>query len=200
MTELEKIEYTKAFIDKLANGINPLDDTPIPEGDIANHVRLSRCFFYVSDILRRVIENGGITAPEVRTTRQKKPEKQEFLLSEEVRATLQASEDPVSVSEIAKHLNELIDQETMKKISAAKINQWLLEQGFLKTIKLANNKQRRTPTQQGSEIGIFTEERNGQYGKYLAVLYSSSAQQFVYDHIDVIAQSLIEEDDTVTDN
>ena len=54
MTELEKIEYTKMFIDKLANGINPLDDTPIPENDIANNVRLSRCFFYVSDILRQI--------------------------------------------------------------------------------------------------------------------------------------------------
>ena len=58
MTELEKIAYAKSFIDKLANGINPVDDTPIPEGDIANNVRLSRCFFYVSDILRQVIENG----------------------------------------------------------------------------------------------------------------------------------------------
>ena len=32
MTELEKITYAKSFIDKLANGINPLDDTPIPHG------------------------------------------------------------------------------------------------------------------------------------------------------------------------
>ena len=47
MTELEKIAYAKSFIDKLANGINPLDDTPIPDDDIANNVRLSRCFFYV---------------------------------------------------------------------------------------------------------------------------------------------------------
>ena len=45
MTELEKIAYAKSFIDKLANGINPLDDTPIPDDDIANNVRLSRCFF-----------------------------------------------------------------------------------------------------------------------------------------------------------
>ena len=60
MTELEKIAYAKSFIDKLANGINPLDDMPIPEGDIANNVRLSRCFFYVSDILGQVYENGGV--------------------------------------------------------------------------------------------------------------------------------------------
>ena len=60
MTELEKIAYAKSFIDKLANGINPLDDTSIPEGDIANNVRLSHCFFYVSDILCQVYANGGI--------------------------------------------------------------------------------------------------------------------------------------------
>lgn len=45
MTELEKNEYTKSLIDKLANGINPLNDMPIPENDIVNNVRLSRCFF-----------------------------------------------------------------------------------------------------------------------------------------------------------
>ena len=63
MTELEKIAYAKSFMDKLANGINPLDDTPIPDADIVNNVRLSRCFFYVSDILRQVYENGGVTKP-----------------------------------------------------------------------------------------------------------------------------------------
>ena len=57
MTELEKIEYAKSFIDKLANGINPLDESPIPDGDVVNNVRLSRCFFYVSDILRQVKHN-----------------------------------------------------------------------------------------------------------------------------------------------
>jgi hydroxymethylpyrimidine pyrophosphatase-like HAD family hydrolase len=57
MTEVERIAYAKSFIDKLANGINPIDDTPIPDGDIANHVRLSRCFFYVSGILQKEIDS-----------------------------------------------------------------------------------------------------------------------------------------------
>ena len=59
MTEIEKIKYAKIFIDKLANGINPLDDSPVPENDIVNNVRLSRCFFYVSGSLSEVIEKGG---------------------------------------------------------------------------------------------------------------------------------------------
>mgnify|MGYP003323203687 CR=1 FL=1 len=81
MTELEKIEYAKSFMDKLANGINPLDDTPVPEGDIVNHVRLSRCFFYVSDILRQVIENGGVTPP----PKAPRGGKQAFALTEELK-------------------------------------------------------------------------------------------------------------------
>lgn len=45
MTELEKIAYAKMFIDKLANGINPLDDQEIQDTDIVNNIRVSRCFF-----------------------------------------------------------------------------------------------------------------------------------------------------------
>jgi GTP pyrophosphokinase len=68
MTELEKIAYAKSFIDKLANGINPLDDTPIPDDDIVNNVRLSRCFFYVSSILQKEIDRERRKQP-----KEKKP-------------------------------------------------------------------------------------------------------------------------------
>ena len=117
MTELEKIEYAKSFIDKLANGINPLDDSLIPDNDIANNVRLSRCFFYVSDILRQVIENGGVQPAKV--TKQRK---NEFALSDGEREKIQISETPLTVSEISNHLNNLVDLETTKKISAANPN------------------------------------------------------------------------------
>ncbi len=56
MTEIEKIEYAKSFIDKLANGINPIDDSQIKEDDMINNVRISRCLFFVSDVLRQVVE------------------------------------------------------------------------------------------------------------------------------------------------
>ena len=70
MTELEKIERAKMYMDKLANGINPIDDTMAPDDDLINNVRLSRCFFFVSDVLRQVIENGG-----TKTAVNKKPKK-----------------------------------------------------------------------------------------------------------------------------
>lgn len=60
MTELEKIARAKMYMDKLANGIDPISDTLAPDRDIINQVRLSRCFFFVSDVLRQVLENGGV--------------------------------------------------------------------------------------------------------------------------------------------
>ena len=37
MTELEMIERAKMYMDKLANGVNPIDDTLAPEEDIINN-------------------------------------------------------------------------------------------------------------------------------------------------------------------
>ena len=182
MTELEKIAYAKSFIDKLANGINPVDDTPIPEGDIANNVRLSRCFFYVSDILRQVIENGGTAA----ANQSARPRKQEFSLTSSERARLLVSERAITVSEIASNLNFHINQETTKKITGAAINDWLMSAGLLENVILQNGKQRKQPTAQGNEMGIFVDERNGQFGQYYVVIFTSEAQQFIYDNIEAI--------------
>lgn len=65
MTELETIQHAKNYIDKLAQGINPLTNQPVPEEELINNVRISRCFFFVSDVLRRVLENGGVSTKAV---------------------------------------------------------------------------------------------------------------------------------------
>ena len=183
MTELEKIEYAKSFIDKLANGINPLDDSPVPDNDIVNNVRLSRCFFYISDILRQVVVNGGISTP--KTAKQRK---KEFSLTEEERAKIEISDKPLTISEITKYLNSIVDLETTKKLSTKAISEWLISIGLLKQI-IVSDKGRKVPTQQGIEMGIFTQEKMGQYGPYMAVLYSQQAQRFIYDNLEAITSS-----------
>ena len=88
MTELETMERARMYMEKLANGINPIDGSIIPDEDVINNVRLSRCFFYVADVLRQVIENGGI-AP------QKKTDKQAFSLTAEQRNAFPFSAEPI---------------------------------------------------------------------------------------------------------
>lgn len=38
MTELEILERAKMYMEKLANGINPLDGAIIPDEDVVNNV------------------------------------------------------------------------------------------------------------------------------------------------------------------
>ena len=75
MTELEKIKYAKQAVEKLANGINPFTGQGVPDDDTLNQVKVSRCLFYVADILRQVEENGGVAK------KGKKSAKQPFSLS-----------------------------------------------------------------------------------------------------------------------
>ncbi len=179
MTELEKIAYAKSFIDKLANGINPIDDQPIAEYDIVNNVRLTRCFFYVSDILRQVIENGGTTPP-------KKKAKSSFNITQEQLAQYPYSETPISISEIAKKINALIDTKQMKQLSYKQLTSWLLSINALTEQPTANGKYQKRPTETGKQLGVSLETRNGMNGEYQVVVYNKEAQAFILDNIDAI--------------
>ena len=184
MTELEKIEYAKSFMDKLANGINPLDDTPVPEGDVVNHVRLSRCFFFVSEILRQVIDNGGVNPP----VKPARGGKQAFILNKEAKAKLQVSETPLTVSELVSYLNGMIDKDSTKNLATTAITGWMVDQGFLAVVELSGGKTSKLPTPAGNEIGLLTEERTGMYGTYSVVKYSAAAQVFIFDHMEAIME------------
>lgn len=178
MTEMEKIAYAKSFIDKLAEGINPLDGTPIPEDDIANNARLTRCFFYVSDVLRQVIENGGINRDG------KKP----FAITAEQLSRYYSPPYPVGISEISKQLAALVNDPEMRTPSAIQINNWLEAQGYLvKVFDPNTNKNRKIPTQSGEALGITLTQKQGRDGQaYSAVEYNENAQRFILSNLDEI--------------
>jgi hypothetical protein len=51
MIDMEKLVTAKVWIEKLANGINPLNDELVKEDDLINNVHISRCLFYVTELL-----------------------------------------------------------------------------------------------------------------------------------------------------
>lgn len=178
MTELEKIAYARMYIEKLANGVNPLTDQAVPDTDLINNVRISRCLFYVSDIMRQVEEQGGI--PKKKTMAKKLP----FQLSYEDRLKFHFSEMPIPISEITRRINDLIDAEQMTKLSYKHISDWLIELGALTVTTGADGKLTRHPTPRGMELGITTEQRHGQNGMYTVVIYDRAAQQLIVDNLD----------------
>lgn len=183
-TELEMLERAKVYMEKLANGINPIDDTEVKDDDCINNVRLSRCFFYVADVLGKVIENGG-TAP-VR----KKAGTIPFGITDEQLKHYEFSENPIALSEIAKRINALVNRENMKKLTYKHLADWLLSIDLLEYASKSDGSTTKHPTEAGKQMGIVVEKRQGTYGEYLTVVYNKQAQQFIVDNMDAVADSI----------
>ena len=185
MTELEKIEYAKSFIDKLAQGINPLDDTPIAENDIANNVRLARCFFYVSTILQKEIDRERRKMP-----KEKKPVRLPFSITPEQLQNFEYSSYPISVSAMGRKINWLvredIEEKKIEKFSYRKINYWLRDIGMIEWREWENGKNKRFPTPEGESMGLVLEIWEN-YGRRSPVIYlSEEAQHFIIDNIEAV--------------
>ena len=172
------MERAKMYMEKLANGINPIDDSVIPDQDTVNNVRLSRCFFYVADVLRQLIDNGGII-------QQRVSRKEPFALSMEDRAKFEYSQTPIPVSEISKRINALTPEST-KPLTYKSIRDWLASLELLEDAQDADGKMTKRPTPRGESMGILLETRNGRNGVYFVVVYNMDAQRFILDNLDAV--------------
>jgi len=184
-TELEIIAHAKGYLDKLANGINPLTNEALEEHEIVNNVRISRCLFFVSDVLRQVIEKGCLQGLKSSRSVYTEP----FHLTQEQRARFPYSKSPMYISAIAKQLNELAGSSEMKPLSHAAISGFMEWPGYLCQPAAAAGQPKRVPTESRQALGIRTERRVNQHGvPYQATLYSESAQRFIVAHLDEIEQ------------
>ena len=174
MDELQILAHAKNYMDKLAQGINPLTGEPIPEDELINNVRISRCFFYVSDVLGKVLEHGGIEVVTARR-RSKSSDLPPFHITQEALRSFEYSDEPILVTHIANRVNTLVDTESMKKLSASTILKWLNSIGMVEEVKTETGRKSKRPTVQGNAIGIAVEFRNGHNGAYQAVTYNRQA-------------------------
>lgn len=177
MTELETLIRAKEYIDKLSNGINPLTDEITDENDLINNVRISRCLFYVSDVLEKVIAAGGITA-----VAEKRNRRRGFYITEEQRAQLTVFDCNVYAKDIVDRINELTAENGAKKFQAKWITAFFLSIGMMKIVDGTKR-----ATESGEELGIITKQRfSEKMGTYWVNQYTPDAQQFIIDNIDAI--------------
>lgn len=177
VTELDKLVRAQHYIAKLAEGIDPITGEELPQDTVLNNVRLSRCFFYVSDVLSRMIEDFGKTPADMLPA---------FHITDEELRRVAVANEPVNVTTLIKAVCEAATGR--KKLAAATVTGWLVQEGCLKSVTDTNGKSRKEVTPKGAGIGLYTEMREGPAGKYLAVLYPPDSQRFVLNHInDILA-------------
>ena len=177
MTERERLQQAKIYMDKLAQGIDPVTGNEISEDSVLNQVQLARCFFYVSGVLQQAIDNAG-------SARNKT--KKKFIPTPQLISRLAPSAHPLRITEFAEMLAAAADDSNTKRPSPTAMTDWLLSKGFMEKVFNAEGKQHRVPTAAGRGIGMYTETRQGQHGEYTAVYYSMEAQQFLLDHLEEI--------------
>ena len=186
MTELEKLQYTKSFIDKLANGINPLTGEAIPEDELLNNIRVSRCMFYVSGILNELcmeLSSGHSKG------KSKQTPKGNFHISDEGIQAFEYSESGMYVGDIAAKLNGMVEAENTKKISYNDITKWLIQQQYLYLHTMDDGTKCKRPTQAGLNLGISEELRSSKRGEYYVLLYNVNAQKFIVTNCNTIVEA-----------
>lgn len=173
MTELETLARAKMYMEKLSQGIDPVTDTAVPAGDSLRSDRLSRCFYYVSQVLGEVIAEKrkdartGFVAEAIQLDR--------FVYSDE----------PIGISELTRRVTATAESANMKNIPAKVISDWLAAMGLIEVYMSTDGKERKRPTADGQSLGIISEERISHNGSlYRATLYSRRAQQFIIDNFD----------------
>ena len=184
MNDLDIMKRAQSYVESLANGKDPLTGNELPDTDIVNNVRVSRCLFYVSDVLKKVIENGG----EVQREKLKRADKADFALTDEQTDALRPADDDISLSKTVGIINAQIDAYTMKKLQRKIVADWLKEKGLLREVVI-NGKTHYNPTSEGELMGIRLADYHTPEGntvKYCA--FSPDAQQFIFDNIDVIIE------------
>ena len=177
MNDRNKSIIAKDWILKLANGINPLDGSIIPDGDIVNNVHISRCLFYVSELLGTLVKSN---------MKSKEYENEFYIKPEDLEKVTIV--ERTGIANFVHEINKLIPKNT-RPISYGKILNWLMANGYLEEVEVDNFGKRKNPTASGSAVGISAGLREGTNGQYWAVEYNSNAQRFILSNINAIFKS-----------
>ena len=57
--EQEKLAVAIKYVERIADGCNPVNNVPLEYDDILNNPNIIRCMYFIKDVLEEVRNNGG---------------------------------------------------------------------------------------------------------------------------------------------
>jgi ATP-dependent DNA helicase RecQ len=154
-------------------------------------------FLNVSGVGKTKSEQHGMAFMEVITEfleQHGKPETSTANTSESVSkefksADIETSNESVTASILADRINCILLESGLKKLGAAKINDWLVSRGYMKVVQIQDNNTKsgarnyKIPTESGVALGITTEERVYKDEISSVNIFSFAAQKFVIENV-----------------
>lgn len=182
MTDTERYYTTKIYLDKLANGMNPLTGEDLPEDTVLNNVYLCRAFALASSVLEEAIKNGCRVSP------YEKNKMLPFTLTEEQRSKIRVSEEPVTVTAITNRVERVLDRD-VRPLAPVKVTQWLEMQGLLESkLNEETGERARVATEEGEALGIESRNEMLRGQMRYRTFYNINAQAFIIANLEKIAE------------
>lgn len=176
-----KLDTAIVYLQRIADGNNPVNNMPADEESVLNDPNVIRCMYFVKEVLEEVKRNNGVIGK-----KGKRPPKEEFPVKEVV-ADFVYQEDKHITSFLAQ-VNDLIDTEKYQKLGYKMIIQWLINKGYIEEENFEEfGKTFKVPTEQGEELGIYTEKRMGKKGTgYIVTIYGKEAREYIISNLERI--------------
>ena len=184
---MQKLEKAIVYLQRIADGKNPVNNLPAEEDAVLNNPNVIRCMFFVKDILEQVKQNNGHIGKN-----KSKSERMEFPI--ETVKNFSYRED-LSITKLVAQFNEGIDDYIYKKLSVKQITDWLKLNNFLQEEHSNElNKKVTVATLKGNQLGIRSDIRFSSNGmRYMSVIYGKQAQEYICQNIEKIVSGEVAE-------
>ena len=176
-----KLDVAIKYVERIADGCNPVNNVPLENDDILNNPNIIRCMYFIKDVLEEVRRNGGMIGGKVG----KEPA---LPFPMEILDRFTYLEDK-SITHVLNQIYEPIADMNVKKVSVTKVTATLKEEGYLlDEPNPETGKTRKVPSAKGRELGIYLVEREYNGRIYESVTYNQQAQEYVVEVIRKLAE------------
>ena len=175
------LKKSKDYIDKLVEGINPVNGKPISTREVIYDYKVSRQLEFLSEYIKNEIKR--LENNEKAKKEDEDDELMEFELTDTELKKIELSEKPISLADICNMLNHLRPSSKMRKLKSISAIEVLNAFGMIDRVR-----RKIIPTEQGTALGIQFKEFQSNGSTLTKVLYSKDAQQFIIDHLKEITE------------
>lgn len=124
--DMEKLEKAIIYVDRIADGKNPVTNVLAEDDLVMNDPNIIRCMFFIKEALKAIKDNGGFVGrvPEIK--------KKDFPV--EKLASFKFEENK-TITKFVDQMNEGVNGKEYYKITFKVITNWLKKNGYLEEVE-----------------------------------------------------------------
>ena len=171
--DIVKLLEAKEVIEKLANGMNPINHSLVESEHFLNDSRVIRPLFYLVQYIN----------DELAGKRKLMPKPAKFVITDEQLASIRLPQGNIGINDFANAVNEVIDLSLSKKLSGAVVFKKLKELGILSESVNKEGRRRTITNENSATYGIESLKRFFDGKPYTQVVFNEIGKEFLLHNL-----------------